>query len=68
MVDEVKESDLRLSKRGYFNETRNVGIYLLRHSRNDSLKEDGEVLKIYKSSTVSSIVERVKQQMGRNKN
>ena len=68
MVDEVKESDLRLSRRGYFNKTRNVGIYLLRHLRNDSLKEVGEVLRIYKYSTVSSIVERVKQEMGRNKN
>ena len=47
MVDEVKESDLRLSRRGYFNERRNVGIYLLRHVRNDFLKEVEEVFKIY---------------------
>ena len=64
----VKESDLRLSRRVYFNEPRNVGIYLLRHLRNDALKETGKVFKIYKYSTVSSIVERVKQEMGRNKN
>ena len=63
----MKESDLRLSRRGYFNETRNVGIYLLRHLRNDSLKEVEEVFKIEKYSTVSSIVERVKQEMGKNK-
>jgi chromosomal replication initiation ATPase DnaA len=67
VVDEVKESDLRFSRGGYFNETRNVGIYLLRHLRNDSLREVEEVFKIYKYSTVSSIVERVKQGMGRNK-
>jgi chromosomal replication initiation ATPase DnaA len=67
VVDDVKEN-LRLSKRGYFNEQRNVGIYLLRHLRNDSLKEVEEVFKIYKYSTVSSIVERVEQEMGRNKN
>ncbi len=63
----MKKSDLRLSRRGYFNEPRNVGIYLLRHLRNDSLKEVEEVFKIYKYSTVSSIVERVKQEMGSNK-
>ncbi len=64
----MKESDLRLSRRGYFSKTRNVSIYILRHLRNDSLKEVGEVIKIYKYSKVCSIVERVKQEMGRNKN
>ena len=64
----MKESDLRLSKRDYFNETRSVSIYILRHLRNDSLTEVWEVIKIYKYSKVCSIVERVKEEMGRNKN
>jgi hypothetical protein len=68
VVDEVKESDLRLSRRGYLIETKNVSIYILRHLRNDYLKEVEEVFKIYKYRTVSSIVERGKQKMGRNKN
>ncbi len=68
MINEVKESDLRLSRRGYFNKIGNVSIYLLRHLRNDSLKEVGEVYKINKYSTVSSIVDRVKQGMGRKQN
>jgi chromosomal replication initiation ATPase DnaA len=68
VVDEVKESDLRLSRRGYFNETKSVSIYLLKHLRNDSNYEVGGVFKIYKYSTVSSIVERIKLEMGRTKN
>lgn len=64
----VKESELRLSKRGYFNEPRNVGVYLLRHLRNDSSKKVGEVFEIEKYNTISSIVERVKQEIGRNRN
>ena len=63
----VKESELRVSKRGYFNEPRNVGVYLIRQLRNDSLKKVGEVFGIKKYSTVSSIVERVKEEIGRNR-
>ena len=40
----VKENELRLSKRGYFNEPRNVSVYLIRHLRNDSLKKVGKYL------------------------
>ena len=62
----VTQSELRLSRRGYFNEPRNVGVYLIRYLRNDSLKDVGKVFGIERYSTVSSIVERVKQEIGKN--
>ena len=49
--------------RGYFNEPRNVAVYLIRYLRNDTLKKVGEQFDIVKYSTVSSIVERVKHEM-----
>ena len=49
--------------RGYFNEPRNVAVYLIRYLRNDPLKQVGEQFGIEKYSTVSSIVERVKYEM-----
>ena len=49
--------------RGYFNEPRNVAVYLIRYLRNDTLKTVGEQFGIAKYSTVSSIVERVKHEM-----
>ncbi len=64
----VAKSDLYLSKRGYFNEPRNVAIYLTRHIRCDSLKEIGKAFEIGKYSTVSSIVERVKKEIQMNNN
>ena len=52
-----------VTMRGYFNEPRNVAVYLIRHLRNDTLKQVGEQFGIEKYSTVSSIVERVKYEM-----
>ena len=52
-----------VSKRGYFNEPGNIGVYLIRYLRNDTLKQVGERFGIEKYSTVSSIVERVKNEM-----
>lgn len=63
----VSETELRLSKRGYYNEPRNVGVYMLRQVRNDSLKTIGKVFEIEKYSTVSSIVERVKGEIRENR-
>jgi REP element-mobilizing transposase RayT len=56
----IKEDDLYVTRRGVFNEPRNIAIYLMRHLRNDTLKQVGEQFDIEKYSTVSSIVERVK--------
>ncbi len=60
---DVKETELYVTRRGYFNEPRNVAVYLIRHLRNDTLKKVGEQFGIKKYSTVSSIVERVKYEM-----
>jgi len=63
MVYNIKETELYVTRRGYFNEPRNVAVYLIRHLRNDTLKHVGEEFGIEKYSTVSSIVERVKYGM-----
>ena len=56
------------SRRGLFNEPRNVAIYLIRQLRGGTLKEAGKILGIEKNSTVSSVVERLKLEIERNKN
>ena len=63
MAYDIKEAELYVTRRGYFNEPRNVAVYLIRHLRNDTLKHVGEQFGIEKYSTVSSIVERVKNEM-----
>jgi hypothetical protein len=55
----VKQEDLLYSRRGYYNEPRNVAIYLVRKLRGDRLKEIGEVFRIAGYSAVSSVVQRV---------
>jgi len=64
----VTRDDILVSKRGHFNEPRNVAIYLIRCIRNDTLKGVGKVFGIDKNSTVGSVVERVKREMEKNKN
>jgi len=59
----IEETDLYVSRRGYFNEPRNAAIYLARHVRNDTLRSIGRQFHIEKYSTVSSIVEKVKYEM-----
>lgn len=59
----IEEAALYISRRGYFNEPRNVTIFLVRHLRNDTLRAIGEQFHIEKYSTVSSIVEKVKYEM-----
>jgi REP-associated tyrosine transposase len=59
-VYKIKEDELYVTRRGIFNEPRNVAIYLMRRLRNDTLKEVGKQFGIKKYSTVSSIVERIK--------
>ena len=67
MEYDIKYEDLNTSRRGFFNEPRNVAMYLVRKLRNDTLKQVGEQFGIDKYSTVSSIVERVKYEMNSNK-
>lgn len=64
---DVNANDLLISRRGYFNEPRNVAIYLIRHLRGDKLKDAGEFFGISKNSTVSSIDRRLKGEMLKNK-
>ena len=64
----VTRDDILVSKRGHFNEPRNVAIYLIRCIRNDTLKGVGKAFGIDKNSTVGSVVERVKREMEKNKN
>ena len=63
----VNRDDLLSSRRGHFNEPRNVTIYLIRSLRHETLREVGESFGIDRNSTVSSIVERLKTEAKRNK-
>jgi REP element-mobilizing transposase RayT len=56
----INNDELQVSKRGVFNEPRNVAIYLTRRLRGDSLHQIGEQFGIRKYSSVSSVIERLK--------
>ena len=56
----ISESELLRTKRGVFNEPRNVAIYLTRRLTGDSLKRIAEQYRIQKYSSVSSVIERMK--------
>jgi len=56
----VAEAELLGSRRGSFNEARNVAIYLARRLRRERLKEIGEAFQMNTYSSVSSVIERVK--------
>ena len=64
----MNRSHLLVSRRGYFNEPRNVAIYLARRLRGETLKDVGREFGIEKYSTVSSIVEKVKGEIRDNRN
>ncbi|UCE50991.1 MAG: transposase [Desulfobacterales bacterium] len=59
----ITEDELLQSRRGVFNEPRNVAIYVGRQLRGDSLKQIGEQYQIHKYSSVSSVIERMKALM-----
>ncbi|MDA3897863.1 MAG: transposase, partial [Desulfobacteraceae bacterium] len=59
----VEAADLLVSRRGYFNEPRNAGIFLFRRLRRERLKEIGHYFHIAKYSSVSSIIERLRARM-----
>ncbi len=64
----VIEDELYISRRGHFNEPRNVAIYLIRKLRSDSLKEIGCRFQMERYSSISSIIERMKKQMHADRN
>jgi hypothetical protein len=59
----INTDELLVSKRGVFNEPRNVAIYLTRRLRGDSLKQIGGQFQVKKYSSVSSVIERMKKAM-----
>jgi chromosomal replication initiation ATPase DnaA len=63
----ISEADLYLSRRGYFNEPRNVAVYLARRLRRDTLTQLCKDFSINKYSSVSSIMARVEQRMREDK-
>jgi REP element-mobilizing transposase RayT len=61
-----REALLR-SRRGVFNEPRNIAIYLTRQLRGDSLKRIGMNFGVSKYSSVSSVIERIKKDMAQDR-
>ncbi len=59
----VEESSLLSSRRGVLNEPRNVAIFLMRHLRGEKLEEIGRQFGISKYSSVSSVIEKMKEEM-----
>lgn len=55
----VSFNDLLITRRGNFNEPRNIAVYLLRQIRGENLNSIGERFNIKAYSTVSSILRRV---------
>jgi len=55
----VAEAELLVSRRGFFNEARNVAIYLARRLRRDRLKEIAESFQMNTYSSVSTVIERL---------
>ena len=63
----IDRNELYKSQRGFFNEPKNVSIYLMRQLRRDRLKQIGEQFQIEKYSSVSSVIERMKQKLKRDR-
>jgi REP element-mobilizing transposase RayT len=57
----IDQGKLFSSRRGVFNEPRNIAIYLTRRLRGDSLKQIGVRFQLKKYSSVSSIIERTNE-------
>ena len=55
----VSFNELLITKRGNFNEPRNIAVYLLRQIRGENLNNIGEQFNIKAYSTVSSILRKV---------
>lgn len=61
----VEVDDLCRSRRSWFNEPRNVAVYLSRLLRGDGLRQIGDYFGINHYSSVSSVVERLKSRAAR---
>jgi putative transposase len=55
----VSFKELLITRRGIFNEPRNIAVYLLRQIRGENLNNIGKLFNIKTYSTVSSILRRV---------
>ena len=55
----ISLNELLITRRGIFNEPRNIAVYLLRQIRGESLDSIGELFHVKAYSTVSSILRRV---------
>ena len=63
----IDGSELFKSQRGVFNEPKNVSIYLMRRLRRDRLKQIGEQFQMEKYSSVSSVIERMKKELNKDR-
>ncbi|MFH2219223.1 MAG: transposase [Pseudomonadota bacterium] len=64
---DVGVEDLFKSRRGSVNEPRNAAIYLIRTLRHDTLEQIGTHFRMNKYSSVSSIIERMKKRIQRDR-
>jgi len=55
----VSFNELLITRRGTFNEPRNIAVYLLRQIRGENLNDIGELFNIKAYSTVSGIIRRI---------
>ena len=63
----IDKGELLSSRRGIFNEPRNIAIYLTRRLRGDTLKQIGVYYQLNKYSSVSSIIERMNEAIAKDK-
>ena len=63
----MNQDDLLKSKRGVFNEPRNVAIYLSRLLRGDRLNELGRDFDLKRYSSVSTVLQRTKAEISRDR-
>jgi REP element-mobilizing transposase RayT len=63
----IDENQLYYTKRAFFNEARATGLYLTRQLRGESLTRIGEQFGIDKYSTVSTIIERFKVRLSKDR-
>ncbi len=55
----VKESELKITRRGFFNKPRNIGIYLVRYMCNERLTDIAEYFEMNTYSAVSNTINKV---------
>ena len=59
----VEKDTLLFSRRGVFNEPRNVALYLARRLRGERLEDIGRGFNISKYSSVSSAIEKTRREL-----